>query len=102
MIPLIERNRAAVEQLCHRYHVARLDVFGSAATGGFNPDSSDLDFLVEFQRTDEMTLADQYFGLWEGLRDLFDRDVDLLTPRSLRNPYFTASVERSREELYAA
>lgn len=102
MIPLLEQKLAAIAQLCRRYHVARLDVFGSATTGAFDPRRSDLDFLVEFQRTAEMTLADQYFGLWDGLRGLLGRDVDLLTPRSLRNPYFIAAVERSRQELYAA
>ncbi len=102
MISLLEQNQAAIQQLCRSYHVSRLDVFGSATTGAFDPDHSDLDLLVEFQHTGEMTLADQYFGLWDGLRELLARDVDLLTRRSLRNPYFIAAVERSRQELYAA
>lgn len=102
MIPLLEKKRPAIERLCRRYHVDTLYVFGSAATGEFDSDESDLDFLVEFERTEEMKLADQYFGLLEELRELFNRDVDLLTPRSLRNPYFTAEVNRTREAVYAA
>jgi len=102
MIPLLEKKRPVIKRLCRRYHVETLYVFGSAATGEFDSDESDLDFLVEFERTEEMKLADQYFGLLEDLRELFNRDVDLLTPRSLRNPYFTAEVNRTREAVYAA
>jgi predicted nucleotidyltransferase len=58
--------------------------------------------LVEFRTVDSMSLADQYFGLLEGLENLFSRRVDLLTRRSLRNPYFIDSVEETRQVLYAA
>lgn len=49
-----------------------------------------------------MTLADQYFGLLSGLEELFDRGVDLVTSKSLRNPYFIRSIEETRRLLYAA
>ena len=101
MMQMIEAKREALSELCNRFHVGRLEVFGSAATGGLRPES-DLDFLVEFQRVDSMTLADQYFGLLEALEELFGRKVDLLTGRSLRNPYFIASVKKTRQVLYAA
>jgi hypothetical protein len=45
MLEIIEDNRAELERLCRRFHVRRLDLFGSAATGGFAPETSDLDFL---------------------------------------------------------
>ncbi len=101
MIEAIETSRDTLAELCRRFHVERLDVFGSAATGELD-ESSDLDFLVAFDRIDSMRLADQYFGLLEALEDLFGRDVDLLTERSLRNPYFVASVQKTRQQLYAA
>jgi hypothetical protein len=97
----IEAKREALAELCLRYHVGSLEVFGSAATGKLREDS-DLDFLVEFRHVDSMNLADQYFGLLEALEKLFGRKVDLLTRRSLRNPYFVDSVEKSRQVLYAA
>lgn len=101
MIEAIETSRDTLAQLCRRFNVERLDVFGSAATGELD-ETSDLDFIVVFGRTDSMTLADQYFGLLEALKELFGRDVDLLTERSLRNPYFVASVQKTRQPLYAA
>ena len=88
--------------LCRRLNVARLDIFGSATGDRFDADASDLDFLVEFRRSGEMTLADQYFGLLSGLEGLFERRVDLVTRRSLRNLYFIRSVEATRQLLYAA
>jgi hypothetical protein len=101
MMQTIETKREALDGLCLQYHVGSLEVFGSAATGNLREDS-DLDFLVEFLTVDSMSLADQYFGLLEALERLFGRKVDLLTRRSLRNPYFVDSVEKTRQLLYAA
>ena len=94
MLPLTEAQREALAELCRRYGVARLDLFGSAAAGSVDPARSDLDFLVEFRKGPAMNLADQYFGLLAALEQLFGRKVDLLTPRSLRNPYFIREVEK--------
>ena len=101
MIPSIEAKRDALAELCLQYQVRSLEIFGSAATDE-QRDDSDLDFLVDFRPTDSMSLADQYFGLLEALETLFHRKVDLLTRRSLRNPYFVESVEKTRQLLYAA
>lgn len=91
----------AIASLCRRYDVRRLSVFGSAVAGPFDPDRSDVDFLVEFEERAE-DLFDAYFGLKEELEQLLERPVDLVMSKSLENPYFAASVERSRRELYAA
>lgn len=101
MVQVIEENRAALAELCRRFHVERLDVFGSAATGPLR-DDSDLDFLVEFLRVDALSPADQYFGLLAALEDLFGREIDLLTRAGLRNRFFVDSVESTRRSLYAA
>ena len=102
MHALIESHRSELAKLCDRYYVQRLELFGSAATGEFDPQSSDLDFLVEFQATKAMNPADQYFGLWDELKRLFQRDVDLVTVGSLRNPYFIDTVNKTKTKLYAA
>ncbi len=100
MIPSIEEKREALAQICAEYRVRSLEVSGSAATGKLT-DDSDLDFPVDFRPVDSMSLTDQYFGLLEVLEELFGRKVDLLTRRSLRNPYFIDSVEKTRQLLYA-
>ncbi len=102
MIREIEERRDAIESLCRRFRVRRLELFGSAAAGGFNPRASDLDFLVEFDQLRANEYADAYFGLLEELQMLFRRDVDLVVARSIKNPYLIESIERSRTLLYAA
>jgi uncharacterized protein len=103
MLPLIAAKKAELEALCRRHHVRRLDVFGSAARGDFDASRSDIDFLVEFDRSnpEAMTLH-TYLGLKESLEALLGRPVDLVEPRAVRNPYIKASIERSREPVFGA
>lgn len=96
------RHRTALEQLCRRYHVCRLELFGSAATGQDRPGESDLDFLVEFEPLAAAAYADTYFGLREALEDLFGRPADLVVASAIKNPYFLKSVEQTKTLLYAA
>ena len=86
--------------LCRRFHVRRLDLFGSAADGRFDPMRSDLDFLVAFEDLPEGAYADAYFGLREALAGLFGREVDLLTEPALENPYLRRQVEAQRKQLF--
>jgi predicted nucleotidyltransferase len=102
MIDLIEKNRDAICQLCRRYNVARLEVFGSAAAGTFDPAASDVDFLVEFAPMEPGRLADAYFGLLERLRRLLGREIDLVTPKAVRNRFFQLEIDATRRSLYAA
>lgn len=102
MIQEITQQSAAIEALCRRFRVRRLELFGSAAAGRFNPRSSDLDFLVEFDALRSNEYADAYFGLLEELQKLFKRDVDLVVSGCVKNPYLKESIQRSRTLLYAA
>jgi uncharacterized protein len=102
VISLLEQNRPALAELCRRYDVRRLDVFGSAVSDQFNPEQSDLDFLVEFNDYTPDNAADRYFGLLFDLEDLFGRKVDLVSDKSIRNPFFREAVDRTRVLLYAA
>ena len=103
MSPLVEEKIDELKQLCEKYSVMCLEIFGSAASDAdFDEDGSDLDFLVEFQTLEENQYADTYFGLMFALQDLFNRPVDLVMTEAIRNPYFKTSVDRSRKVLYAA
>lgn len=102
MISEIEQHRREIETLCREYGVQRLAVFGSAATGSFRASGSDLDFLVEFRTPLAAGYADRYFGLLEGLQNLFKRPVDLVVESAIGNPYFREAVDRDKALLYAA
>jgi len=94
-------QREELLRLCRRFGVLRLDVFGSAARGNFDPARSDVDFLVELEPPDGMSRFDAFFGLKDALEALLGTDVDLVDPSALDNPYFAAAVEQTRQALYA-
>lgn len=94
-------DRDAVAELARQHHVKHLSLFGSAATEDFDPGRSDADFLVEFSPESPSPFED-YFRFKEALEELFGRPVDLVTPPSLENPHFAASVARTAVEVYAA
>ena len=98
----IETRIDQLRQLCEKHCVARLDLFGSATGDDFDPEKSDLDFLVEFQPMSYEEHADAFFGLFEDLQCLLGRRVDLLEPGPIRNPYLRRSIDSSRKALYAA
>ena len=102
VIPTIEENADELKRICVRCRVRRLDVFGSASTGRYDPSGSDLDFLVEFQPSALEAYSDTYFGLLEALVRLFGRPVDLVVESAIRNPYFLQSVEQTRTPVYEA
>jgi predicted nucleotidyltransferase len=103
MIAVVEQNLGTLKKLCREYRVRRLELIGSALTReDFDLKESDIDFLVEFQPLKEGEYADIYFGLLEALESLFNRHVDLVMVRAIKNPYFLESINKSRKVLYAA
>ena len=102
MNALIESKRSEIEELCRRYHVRQLWIFGSAAREDFDPGRSDVDFLVEFQDIKRHGFNDVYWLLMEALEDLLGRHVDLIEPAAIRNDIFRREVDRTRVPLYAA
>ena len=92
----------AIRELCVKYHVKRLAVFGSAAKGTFDPARSDVDFVVEFQPQQRAGLGDVYFRLLNELQDLLKRDADRVERKAIRNPYFLEVLELSERPLYEA
>jgi predicted nucleotidyltransferase len=100
--PLIAERQSELAELCRRFHVQRLELFGSAMGGAFDPSRSDLDFLVEFAPLAPGEYATAFFGFKEALEALFERAVDLVVPSAIRNPYFRQAVENGKALLYAA
>ena len=69
---------------------------GSAAGEGFDPEESDLDFVVRFEPRDPPELFDRHFGLKEDFEDLFGREVDLVTEGALdKDPSFAEGIQRT-------
>jgi hypothetical protein len=101
MVAIIEQRKTALAELCRRFRVERLYLFGSVVLDRFDTRRSDLDFLVSFaNREPTGEYADRYLGFAEALERLFDRPVDLVTEQSIRNPFFRHEVESTRQLLY--
>jgi len=101
MISLFEKSKPALAELCRRFDVRRLYLFGSGTGARFDLNTSDLDFLVELaDRQPTKSYADRYLGLAEALERLFGRPVDLLTEQSIRNPFLRREVEATRQLVY--
>jgi hypothetical protein len=98
----LETRRADVGRICARHRVKRLSLFGSAAGDRFDPTTSDVDLLVEFEKMRPAEHAGHYFGLQEDLEALLQRPVDLVEPGPIRNPFFKQSVEASKVLLFEA
>ena len=100
MNKILTDNLDKLRELCKRCKVCSLYVFGSINSASFN-DESDIDFLIDFLpgiSIEEYT--DSYFMLRKELELLFNRRIDLVTKRSLSNPYFIESVDNTKRLLY--
>ena len=102
MNSIIDRQQDEVAEICRRFDVARLEVFGSAVTGEFDEQRSDLDFLVEFGSALTGPRFDAFFGLQRALAELFGRSIDLVEAGAPRNPYFIRRMNETRRLVYAA
>lgn len=102
MNPLVETQLDMLAGLCRKYAVRRLELFGSGATGAFDQDKSDLDFLVVFETCTPVLHAERYLGLLAAMQDSFDRNIDLVEIGAMRNPYFIEAIKADRKVIYAA
>lgn len=97
---LIYQNIDKIRTLCRKYKVKNMYVFGSILTPRFN-DTSDVDLLFNFtHEIDYNNYSDNYFELWEELKSMFGRDVDLVDEHTIRNPYFKEEIEDTKQLIY--
>ncbi len=99
MQEIIKNNIDKINELCHQHRVKEMFVFGSASKGEFTS-TSDIDLLVSFFPMEFGDYADNYFTLAENLESAFNRPVDLITEKSLSNPYFIKSLQETKQKIY--
>lgn len=99
MIAEVADKRDEIAALCQRFGVRRLELFGSAARGDFDPEASDVDFIYEFDDSNNQLLR-RFVGLGDALEALLGRPVDFLSEQRRTNPYVWASIDRDREVLF--
>ena len=102
MNSVITKHLEQINLLCRSNGVSRLFAFGSVTSEKFNPEKSDIDFLVEVNEPDPLKKGDYILNLWDGFEALFKRKVDLLTPNSIRNPILKEAIEETKVLVYEA
>ena len=102
MIRDVEEKQDDLKALCLKYNVAKMELFGSAATDeDFSMENSDLDFLVEFQPEQDLGPWMSHFTEFqEDLEKLFGRKVELIKNQEFHNPYFVEALNESRTVVY--
>ena len=94
-----ELNINKIKNLCKRYKVIKLYVFGSILTDKFHNDS-DVDMVVEFNKSSIEDYFDNYFNLKYKLEEYFKRKVDLLENQAIKNPYLRSEIDTSKQQIY--
>ena len=98
---ILEMRKDDLKKICQMLKVKRLYAFGSVVSGKFA--DSDIDFLISF--SDSLSVEEytnNYFSLHYKLRSLFNREIDIVTERTLSNPYFIESINETKELIYEA
>jgi len=97
----IQENKEAFSDACKQFNVRSLHIFRSYADGSSH-ELSDIDFIVDFDRTGYEGAFEQFMGFKEELETILERPVDLLTNTRFRNEVFKEEVEKSKRLVYAA
>jgi hypothetical protein len=101
--PIITEHLGELRALCEKYHVRKLEVFGSAVDGTFDPERSDVDFIVGFEdHADPIVRGGWWWGLWGELGDLFGRQIHLLVDEAIKTSRFQQTNRDERTPLYEA
>lgn len=101
MNELLQRHLPAIREACRRHRVKALHAFGSVLRDDFGP-SSDIDFLVFFDRSGNANAFAQFFDFKETLEATLGREIDLVSGHSIQNPFFRQELEETMVSLYAA
>ncbi len=96
---LINLKIEQIRKLCEIHKVKNLFAFGSVLTKNFN-EKSDIDLLVNFGDVQLLDYSDNYFDLKFALENLFNKPVDLLEEKAIKNPYFKENIEKTKQLIY--
>lgn len=94
-----ELQTQEINQLCKTNKVKSLFAFGSITREDFN-ENSDIDLVVDFEEDDPFKYTDLYFSLKNKLEDLFNRQVDLLEERAIKNKFFRQQLDSTKVKIY--
>jgi predicted nucleotidyltransferase len=100
--PVFNAQLPLIKKLLSEHKIKSAYAFGSIISDKFN-DESDIDLLINFEDgLDPLEKGAIWWDLHDNLRDIFNREVDLLIESSLKNPYFIEELNEKKQLIYAA
>ena len=98
--PSFKEKLPDVVALLGKHQIKNAFVFGSVVTQHFN-EQSDIDLLITFRDgLDPLEAGEHWWNLHDELRQLFHREIDIVTERSLKNPYFIKELDETKLLIY--
>lgn len=97
--PIFSEKLPQVRQILQDHKVKRAYAFGSVCTDRFGA-GSDIDLLVSFEKIPFGDYAENFWSLEEALKSLFQREVDIVVEKNLRNPFFIKVMNQTKTPIY--
>jgi predicted nucleotidyltransferase len=98
MNAILAEHITEIVDLCKRFGVVKLELFGSATGPNFDPDASDFDFIATFAETPGI----EFVAFADELERIVGRSVDVLSNHPIRNPYLRREVDATRTVIVDA
>ncbi|MGI8952040.1 MAG: nucleotidyltransferase family protein [Chitinophagaceae bacterium] len=99
MPTIIEQHLPEIKKLMRQHGVSKAYAFGSAIKNTMD-ENSDVDFIISFpENMDYETYGNNYFNLLYALQNLLNKDVELVTEKTLKNPYLLQSINQHKVQL---
>ncbi len=100
MNKIITEHKKEVTKIFKAHKIEKAFLFGSINTKEFHA-KSDIDFLILFKKNiPPLEKGELWWNLHDKLRNLFNREIDLVTESSLKNPYFIKEINNTKELIY--
>lgn len=98
---LLSSHIDQIKDACASNKVRTLFAFGSVTNDKFEADS-DVDLVVDIDETDPLCYTDNYFSLKEKLEKIFNRHIDLLEQKAIKNPFLKKEIDNTKVLIYGA
>lgn len=95
----IVKHIEEIKELCDTNRVKSLFAFGSVVRNELQPES-DIDFVVDIDEADPFSYADKYFGLKFSLEKIFNRKIDLLELKAIKNKFLKREIDKNKLRVY--
>ncbi|MEH6406278.1 MAG: nucleotidyltransferase domain-containing protein [Leeuwenhoekiella sp.] len=95
----INKHINQIKSLCASNKVKSLFAFGSVTKNLLRPDS-DIDFIVDIDDQNPLSYSDKYFDLKFNLEKIFNRKIDLLESKAIKNRFLKQEIDQTKLQLY--